>query len=262
MSTPNQENESVDQYPGLNVKIEDKLMILQLNAPKRKNALTSSMYAGITSALQEAEKSPHVSIVAITGTGDFYSSGNDFGALLGKVSDLSSTEADAQKGLTMVQNFVDTLIDFPKPIIAVLNGPAVGIAVTTLALMDAVYASEKAWLHTPFTQLGLCPEGCSSLTFPLLLFGQKMTAVDAEKIGLITKVYPAAEADTIIWSKLKEISQLPPKSLICGKQLCRDIDRELLHKVNAAECAKLAACQNSEETMEAMFRWFTRRSKL
>ncbi|XP_057369146.1 enoyl-CoA delta isomerase 2-like [Daphnia carinata] len=271
MATPNQENQTV-QYPGLNVKIEEKLMVLQLNAPKRKNALTPSMYAGITSALQEAEKSPHISIVAITGTGDFYSSGNDFGVLLGKVSDLSSTEADAQKGLTMVQNFVDTLIDFPKPIVAVLNGPAVGIAVTTLALMDAVYASEKVWLHTPFTQLGLCPEGCSSLTFPrimgslkaseVLLFGQKMTAVEAEKTGLITKVFPAAEAEAIIWSKLKEISQLPSKSMIHGKQLCRNIDRELLHKVNAAECAKLAECQNSEETMEAMLRWFTRRSKL
>lgn len=80
---------------------------------------------------------------------------------------------------------------------------------------------QQVWLHTPFTQLGLCPEGCSSLTFPrimgslksseVLLFGQKMTAVEAEKIGLITKVFPAAEADTIIWSKLKEISQLPPK---------------------------------------------------
>ncbi len=134
---------------------------------------------------------------------------------------------------------MDTLIDFPKPIIAVLNGPAVGVAVTTLALMDAVFATdkvillyllciitvltfffEKAWLHTPFTQLGLCPEGCSSLLFPrimgplkaseLLLFGKRVLASEAEELGLITKVFPAAEFDSIIWSKLKEISELPP----------------------------------------------------
>ncbi|EFX90048.1 hypothetical protein DAPPUDRAFT_94237 [Daphnia pulex] len=230
------------------------------------------MYAGITDALQEASKNPNISIVAITGTGDFYSSGNDFGVLMGKLSENSSTEKDAKKGVIMVQKFIDTLIDFPKPIVAVLNGPAVGIAVTTLALMDAVYASDKAWLHTPFTSLGLCPEGCSSLTFPrimgplkaseLLLFGQKIAAIEAEKLGLVTKVFPAAELDSLIWPKLKEISDLPPTSMIHGKKLCRDIDRELLHKVNAAECARLDACQTSEETAEAMFKWFTRRSKL
>lgn len=65
--------------------------------------MSLSKYAGITDALQEASKNPNISIVAITGTGDFYSSGNDFGVLMGKLSGNSSTETDAKKGVIMVQ---------------------------------------------------------------------------------------------------------------------------------------------------------------
>ena len=131
----NQEN-SIVQYQGVNVKTDGKLVIIQLNVPKRKNALTPAMvkkkiqivwtpcvklnfdlnlfttwyvqnlklkYAGIKNALKEASKNPNISIVAITGTGDFYSSGNDFGVLMGKLSESSPTETEALKGVIMVQ---------------------------------------------------------------------------------------------------------------------------------------------------------------
>merc|ERR1711911_188732 len=106
----------------------------------------------------------------------------------------------------------------------VVNGHAVGIAATILGLMDAVYCTEKTWLHTPFTRLGLCPEGCSSFTFPrimglvksneMLLFSKKVTADEALKAGLVTEVFPVSTFDSTVWLKLKEISELPPQVLI------------------------------------------------
>jgi peroxisomal 3,2-trans-enoyl-CoA isomerase len=64
---------------------------------------------------------------------------------------------------------VSTFIDFPKPIVAAVNGPAIGISVTLLALLDMVYASDRATFHTPFMSLGLCPEACSSYLFPKIM---------------------------------------------------------------------------------------------
>ena len=93
------------QYPGVDTEIDGKLVIIKLNSPKRKNALTPAMYAGIINALKEASENPSVSIVAITGTGDFYSSGNDFGFVMRNVSDNSENPAEtqAQNGMNMVQ---------------------------------------------------------------------------------------------------------------------------------------------------------------
>merc|ERR1712071_658817 len=117
-------------------------------------------------------------------------------------TDESPEDDPVVKKVKTVQNVVDIIIDFPKPLVAVVNGPAVGIAATILGLMDAVYCTEKTWLHTPFTRLGLCPEGCSSYTFPrimgpvksneMLLFSKKIYADEAFKVGLVTEVFPVS----------------------------------------------------------------------
>lgn len=100
------QNKRKVNYSGVDTKIDGKLVIIQLNVPKRKNALTATMYAEITNILKEASNNPNISVVAITGTGDFYSSGNDFGAILGKISSdepLLAEPSGAQKGVNLVQ---------------------------------------------------------------------------------------------------------------------------------------------------------------
>ena len=89
-------------------------------------------------------------------------------------------------------------IDFPKPLVVLVNGPAVGISVTVMALCDAVYATDRATFHTPFTILGQSPEGCSTVTFPqamghahaseMLLFNKKITASEAKERGIVSEV--------------------------------------------------------------------------
>jgi len=260
------------EFKGIEKQTDGKLRIIRFNVPKRKNALTPAMYTGFTKYLEEAVNDPSISIVAITGTGDFFSSGNDFGIEMGSLMDDSSGDPIVEK-VKIVQKFVDIIIDFPKPLVAVVNGPAVGIAATILGLMDAVYCTEKTWLHTPFTRLGLCPEGCSSFTFPrimglvksneMLLFSKKVTADEALKAGLVTEVFPVSTFDSTVWLKLKEISELPPQSMQHGKQLCRERDRAILHQVNAQESDRLIQLRNSEEAIEAVMKWFApKKSKL
>ncbi|CAL4144105.1 unnamed protein product, partial [Meganyctiphanes norvegica] len=187
-----------------------------------------------------------------TGTGDYFTAGNDLANFLKKPED--RTEFTPPKELQgnhpeeLLINpfyvFIATLIDFPKPLIAVVNGPAVGMGVTMLGLCDIVYASDRASFHTPFMSLALCPEGCSSLTFPqimgpqraneMLLFSKKITAKDAHEVGLVTQMFPHNQLEQV-WPLLDKMAALPPGALVTAKALVRDPIREQLHKVNRTE---------------------------
>ena len=82
-----------------------------------------------------------------------------------QMSDGDPAEA-AESGGRLFERFVRAFIDFPKVLVAVVNGPAIGVACTVLALFDVVYASEEATFSTPFAKVGQTPEGCSTYTFP------------------------------------------------------------------------------------------------
>ena len=84
---------------------------------------------------------------------------------------------NSEQSVLCFRRFVASFIDHPKPLIALLNGPAIGVAVTTLGLFDLVYASDRVTLETPFTALGQSPEGCSSVTFPRLMGTGKVSVV-------------------------------------------------------------------------------------
>jgi len=254
-------------HPGFEVKSDGKLKIIRLNKPDKKNALSISMYNSFVQLLKEAENDPNTTMVAVTGTGSYFSSGND----LTNLTNLTGTvEEAAINGRKVLLDFVASLIDFPKPIVAVVNGPAIGVAVTILGLMDAVYASDRASFVTPFSALGQSPEACSSLTFPrimgaskaneMLLFNKKISADEAHQLGLVTQLYQDANLQAEVWPRLKELSDLPVKSLVYGKKLCRQFDHELLHKVNVAECDRLFERWQSEDCMEAVMKFFSRKS--
>jgi peroxisomal 3,2-trans-enoyl-CoA isomerase len=162
-------------------------------------------------------------------TGDFYSSGNDLSLFLKAGGDVKSL-AD-QAGETMIK-FVDAFIDCEKPIIAAINGHAVGILVTTLGLCDTVIASDKATFLTPFGSTAQVPEGCSTYTFPrlmgysmasqMLLFNQKLTAQQALTHGLIGKVVPDSEFQTYLEEFKKNVDEnCAMHSLVWGKKLMR-----------------------------------------
>ncbi|CAN9506052.1 unnamed protein product [Ophioblennius macclurei] len=256
-------------YDTLQVTTEDGITTIKLNRPDKKNAITTEMYNDIIAALDSAAKDDSV-LTVITGAGDFYCSGNDLSNFT-KIPE-GGIEEMAKKGGDLLRKYVRAYIDFPKPLVAVVNGPAVGISVTVMGLLDLVYATDRATFHTPFSQLGQSAEGCSSYTFPkimgaakaseMLLFNKKLTAAQACEVGLVTEVFPDASFQAEVWTRLKEYAKLPPNSLALSKQLIRSVDKERLYAVNDAEVERLTERWTSDECFNAVMSFFQAKSKL
>ncbi|XP_072267866.1 enoyl-CoA delta isomerase 2-like [Pyxicephalus adspersus] len=257
------------KYETLEVFSQDNITKIFLNRPEKKNAITLQMYKEIGLALDEAAKDDSV-ITVLTGYGDYYCSGNDLNNFTNIPPE--GKEKMASDSAVILKEFVSKFIDFPKPLIAVVNGPAVGISVTVLGLFDLVYATDRATFHTPFSQLGQSPEGCSSYTFPrimglskaseVLLFNKLLTAHEACQLGLVTEVFPDSTFQKEVWERLKGYSSLPKNSLAFSKQLVRATEKEKLHAVNIQECERLKERWLSEECMNAIISFFQKRVKL
>uniref|UniRef100_T1D9W4 Peroxisomal 3,2-trans-enoyl-CoA isomerase-like protein n=1 Tax=Crotalus horridus TaxID=35024 RepID=T1D9W4_CROHD len=256
-------------YETLEVTSKDNITKIVLNRPKKKNAINVKMYNEIMQALEEAANDDSV-LTVLTGNGDYYCSGNDLNNFA-QVSPAGLEESAKNSG-AMLKKFVEHFIDFPKPLIAVVNGPAVGISVTLLGLFDIVYASDRATFFTPFSNLGQSPEGCSSYTFPkimgvtkateMLLFNKKLTAAEACSQGLVTEVFPDSTFQKEVWARLKAYVNLPKKTLAVSKQLMRNVEKEKLYEVNSQECECLIERWLSEECMNAVMSFMQKKSKL
>uniref|UniRef100_A0A3P9KLI7 Enoyl-CoA delta isomerase 2 n=1 Tax=Oryzias latipes TaxID=8090 RepID=A0A3P9KLI7_ORYLA len=256
-------------YETLLVTTEDGITTIKLNRPAKKNAITTEMYNEIIAALDQAARDDCV-ITVFTGAGDFYCSGNDLTNFTKIPED--GVEAMARSAGDLLRRYVKAYIDFPKPLVAVVNGPAVGVSVTLLGLFDLVYATERATFHTPFSQLGQSAEGCSSYTFPkmmgnakaseMLLFNKKLTAAQACSLGLVTEVFPDSSFQSEVWSRLKAYAQLPRNSLALSKQLIRSIEKEHLYAVNDAEVERLMERWMSDECFNAIMSFFQAKAKL
>ncbi|XP_008051551.1 enoyl-CoA delta isomerase 2, mitochondrial isoform X2 [Carlito syrichta] len=256
-------------YETLMMTLEDGITKIVFNRPTKKNAINTKMYDEIMRALKAASKDDS-SLTVLTGNGDYYSSGND----LTNFTDIppGGVEEKAKNSAILLREFVDCFIDFPKPLIAAVNGPAVGISVTLLGLFDAVFASDRATFHTPFSHLGQTPEGCSSYTFPkimgpakateMLVFGKKLTAREACTNGLVTEVFPDSTFQKEVWTRLKAFAKLPPNAMRISKEVMRNSEKEKLHAVNAEECSVLQGRWLSDECLNAVSNFLSRKARL
>lgn len=171
------------------VSLQDRILTVRLDRPAKKNALTRAMYRALAAALHRAGEDGDVRAVVLTGTGDFFTSGNDLQDFL------AHGTGDEERPAF---DFMRALMALDKPVIAAVNGPGVGIGTTMLLHCDFVYAAPGAYLHMPFVDLAVVPEFASSLTVPalvgraraaeLLLLGEKMSAERAVADGFVNAV--------------------------------------------------------------------------
>jgi len=272
-STPQEAQEEA----GLIFESKDHVYWIKLNRPKQYNAITQEIYEGIIDALKRAAEDPEIKFAVITGSGKYFSSGND---LKNFTKGLEAAGGDVDKATQAARDlllrFVAAFIDFPKPLIGVVNGPVFGIMFTTLALYDCVIASDTASFTCPFSSLGQSPEGCSTYTFPrifgtslaseLLYFNYVMSVSEAHQRGFVSRVVPSAKlgahVNEWLYGEKGLVKTCYPNSMNNAKGLVvNEETRLMLHEINKNECDVLQQSWKSEECMEALQKFYTRKTK-
>ena len=195
---------------------------LTLHRPARKNSLTRAMYTTLADALDAAAADAAVRVVVLQGSETVFSAGNDIGEFL---------EAPPEGTESPVFRFLRTVAAFPKPLLAAVCGPAVGIGTTLLFHCDLVYAGDNAAFSMPFVNLGLCPEAASSLLVPqmlgyhraaeALLLGEPFMAEAALEVGLVNRVVTPAEAGNLAAAQARKLASRPIASLVETKRLMK-----------------------------------------
>ncbi|PIK58043.1 putative enoyl-CoA delta isomerase 2, mitochondrial [Apostichopus japonicus] len=260
--------EEMTNFQYLIYEVEGKAAKITLNRPNTKNSLNRELYFEVPAAFKKASEDPNITLVVLTGAGEYFSSGTDLNNLA-HIPSRQQLKETCELGGSILQKYMESFIDFPKPLIAAVNGPAMGLAVTTLALCDVVYASDKATFMTPFTVLGLGPEGCSSHLFPkimgyakaneVLLFGKKLSAQEAKDCGLVTEVFPNRSFDEEVRHRVAQYSELPPQSMRSTKGIVRGWEKDLLKKVNKQECDNLVEFWQGKEFLEAAIKFVSKK---
>lgn len=204
------------------VHAEAGVMTITFNRVDKKNSITSAMYAELADALAKAEGDAAVRCVLIQGDPTIFSAGNDIGDFL---------NAPPAGKDSPVFRFLRGISSFPKPLVAAVCGPAVGIGTTLLLHCDLVYAGDNAAFSMPFVNLGLCPEAASSFLVPqlmgypraaeALLLGEPFMAETALEIGLINRIVPPTEANALAQRQAQKLVAKPLSALMETKRLMK-----------------------------------------
>lgn len=264
-------NEPMGQFKHLATSVEyGNIYKIVLNRPKVLNAINIEMYNELIDALAEANANTNIGAICITGAGNYYSAGNDLTSFSSQEA-MSDLKGAAVNGGILLEKFVNAFINLDKPLIGLINGPAVGIAVTLLPLFDLVLASDKATFVAPFTKIAQSPEACSSYTFPkamghlrandILMFNRKLTAKEALEHNLLTEVIPEVEFQEKAWKKVEMVSKLPKESLSESRKVLRDGDKDTLRQINKKECDILVGRWSSNEFVRVIMEFWGSKQK-
>lgn len=202
--------------------IDHGVATLAFNRPDKKNAITAAMYQSLADHLKEADRDAAVRVIVITGDGGMLTAGNDLEDFL---------KHPPQGDDSPVVQFMTALRTASKPVIASVPGIAIGIGTTLLLHCDLAYAADSAKFAMPFTSLGLCPEFASSVLLARvagyqraaekLLLGEAFDAAEAERIGIVNRVLPAADLPAFVAAQAAKLAALPSESLRITKQLMK-----------------------------------------
>ncbi len=234
----------------------DGLRTIRMNRPEKKNALTKAMYAAMGDAVRDGTGNPAVRAILLTGGEACFTSGND----VGDFKTRSATESDSVP--TPARDFLWAMIDCPKPVVAAVAGFAIGIGTTMLLHCDLVYASENAIFRMPFVDLGLCPEGGSSLLVPLrggqllanelLLLGEAFGPDTAVRAGIANAVVAPQDLLGHAEAKARALASKPPAALAASKALLRRADVGGLRAHMHAEFDRFSELLRGPEAAEAV----------
>ncbi|MDO8800925.1 enoyl-CoA hydratase-related protein [Phenylobacterium sp.] len=204
------------------------VLTLTLNRPEKKNALTRDMYQALGDAIDQAEFDKEVRCVLIQANGDMFTAGND----LTDFAAVNAGESNANEARRGGNPLLAALARAKTPLVAAVNGRAVGVGVTMLLHCDLVYISEDALLTTPFVNLALVPEAASSLTLParigharafsMFVLGEAVDAKKAVDWGIANAAVPIDQLRARAKAAADAVAARPPAAVVITKSLMRD----------------------------------------
>ena len=235
------------------------ILTLVMNRPDKKNALTDAMYSVLADEIEAARADSLVRVIVLRGEGDMFTAGND-------VAEFAATRPG--EGPRNVSRFIRAIAEVEKPLIAAVQGRAVGVGTTMLLHCDYVILAEDAKLTTPFVSLGLVPEAASSMLLParighlrafaMLALGEAVEAREALSLGLATAVVPAAELTSAVEAAAARITRLPAGAVQATKRLMRSLETVTAHM--AVEGEEFLQRLQSPEAKEAFMAFAQRRA--
>ena len=251
------------------------ILRVELNRPAKKNAMTSSMYVALADVLNGAAADESVRVVLWHGAGDSFCAGNDVEDFLRNppVPD----ESPQFRPMSDVEDFVrnlpvpgespqrrlmNALVDFDKPLVAAVQGAAIGGGTTMLTHCDFVYAGESARFQMPFVDLAVVPEFGSSCSIParighiraseLILLGRPFDARRALAVGLVTDVVPDERLLAIATETARSLAAKWPGALRASKRLMKRPFRDQIKAAMKAENEEFTARIRSQEARQAL----------
>ena len=236
------------------------VLLIRFNRPEKMNAITRDMYAELSRLLTEANGDFGVRAIVLSSVGDHFTAGND---IMDFMNNPPTSEDSA------VANFLGSLLNCTKPLIAAVRGHAVGVGTTMLLHCDIVVASETAKFSMPFTSLGLVPEAGSSLLFPALvghqraskifLTGEEFSPEYAREIGLVAEIATDCEAAALAIATT--ISEQPPQAVLNTKALMKASKHDAVEAVMKAEFQIFSLALQSEEFADAVMKKMSQKGK-
>ncbi|AJR24680.1 MULTISPECIES: enoyl-CoA hydratase-related protein [Sphingobium] len=231
---------------------------IHIDRPEKKNALTADMYRTMTAALADASARDGIGAVLFAGKGDAFCAGND-------LKDFMSGPQGGEAAFA----FIRAIAAFDKPVVAAVQGLAVGVGTTMLFHCDLVYASPDVRFIMPFVNLGIVPEAGSSLLAPailgyakaasMLLLGEPMDAQTADHAGFVTAIVPADALLDHARQKAALLMTKPPQALAATRRLMKG-DPAALNQRIEEEARLFQQTMQSAEAQEAFAAFFEKRA--
>jgi enoyl-CoA hydratase/carnithine racemase len=238
---------------------------ITMRRPEKKNTLTQEMYLAMSDAIDSAQSKPKIRCLILTGRSGVFTAGNDIGDFLKAATEQA---ASARPQNSMI--FLQSLVNNRKPIIAAVDGIAIGIGTTIMFHCDYVIASTTASFSSPFLQYGLVPEGATSLLVPrmmghqrafaMLIMGRSMSAQEGKEAGFVNQVVPPGHAMVEAQKVAREICALSDEALAISRKLLKLPTEDLVRRIGQ-EDKFFGERMRSPEAIAAFQNFFTRKRR-
>ncbi len=242
---------------------DDALRVIALRRPEKKNAITQDMYRDLRAAIEDAQTNPDIRCLVLSGGHGAFTAGNDLEDFLKD----GTSNTDTPRSSNAIK-FLYALVHNAKPLVAAVDGIAIGIGTTMLFHCDYVLASRDATFSTPFIHLGLVPEGASSLlaprmmghqrAFAMLVMGRALKAEEAQAAGFVNKVVASEALEAEALKAAREIAALPAEAVAISRKLLKLPAQELTSRIDE-ESHLFGERMRSTEAIAAFKAFFARK---